>query len=110
LLEALAVSGCFAQEETSVGTLDTLTVRCLTHGTSPLTLVPAPDGMGLGTEVFDELARPFDMTLVNGSITCGEPTPTPSPTNTAAPTATNTPVPTHTPTATNTLVPTHTPT
>ncbi len=67
------ISGCYAQEETSTGTLETMTARCLKEGSSPLRIVPSmePGAEFAGTNLFDENAVSLSLTLVEGSVTCG---------------------------------------
>jgi hypothetical protein len=66
-------TGCAFQQETSVGSLETMTARCLKDGTSPLHIVPsmAPGALALGTDLFDFQGSPvFAMTFHDGSVTC----------------------------------------
>ena len=103
------VSTCAFQASTFTGTLETISFTCLTDGISPIHIALRTDS-GLeaaGSSLFDENAVDFDMTMVDGSITCGTGGPTATFTNTA--TATFTPTRTNTPTATSTM-PTSTPT
>ena len=101
------VSGCAFQASTFTGTLETVTLKCLTDGESPIRFVLRTEGglEGTGTGLFDGNAVDFTMTFVDGTITCGAggptstPTITPTPTNTATPTPTSPPA---TPTATST--------
>ena len=83
------VSGCFRQTITTTGTLETITLTCVRDGSSALRLVSpeAPDRTSSGTSLFDEFANPFATTLVSGSVTCGGPGPTatPSPAASAIP-------------------------
>jgi hypothetical protein len=103
------VSGCAFQASTFTGTLETITFQCLADGVAPIHIVLRTDSgkEGTGSGLFDATAIDFDMTMVDGSITCGTGGPTSTPTATA--TSTNTPTPTNSPTATSTA-PTATPT
>ena len=111
------VSGCsFQSTRPSTPTLETVTFQCLKNGTQALHLMAQGEQGtdGVGTDLFDETAAPFVMTLVDAQIVCGTGnSATDTPTNTPVPptdTPTNTPVP-PTDTPTNTPVPpTDTPT
>ena len=88
-LAPFVISACVFQESTATGTLETITFTCLKNGVSPLRLV-SPDALDKpiqGTQLFDVNAVPFATTLVSGSVTCGgpDPTATPSPTASAIP-------------------------
>ena len=79
-------SACVFQASTATGTLETITFTCLKNGVSPLRLI-SPDMPIEGTTLFDVNGQPFATTLVSGSVTCGgpDPTATPSPTASAIP-------------------------
>jgi hypothetical protein len=92
------VSLCFRQSSAFTATLETITFTCnkTKSGVSAIHIVPTtdPSRTAYGSVLFDEVAVPFDMTFVDGSITCGlVPTSTPA----GTPTQTDTPAPTSTP-------------
>jgi hypothetical protein len=66
-------TGCYAQQITSTGTLEHITVSCLRDGTSALHIVPHndPGASIIGTHVFDFNAIEFpQQTLQDASVTC----------------------------------------
>jgi hypothetical protein len=60
-----------AQGETQfVGPLNTVTLRCIADGTSPLHLVTPTEDVAFGTMTIDSSAELLDQTLTDASITC----------------------------------------
>lgn len=68
------ITGCYAQESKSTGALETFSARCLKDGSSTLRIVlpEEPGAEFAGTGLFDEYARPLEMTFLDGSVTCGD--------------------------------------
>jgi len=65
-------TGCYLQQVTSTGVIDTFTMVCLKDGVSALHIFPYldPDADGLGTEAFDYATNLFALTLEDATVTC----------------------------------------
>lgn len=96
------------QGDTATGAILRFQFQCQQDGMAPLTLVPRPGDVQLGTHFLDAMIHPIDPLLANATVSCGAtPTPTatpPAPTENATPTSTTQP-PTLTPTAQPTSTP-----